>query len=310
MKIVSWTNNFYSKYTSALNGQSADYLPFHVNETPVGVIPKYAWDHFKNFKDTFKFDADRIVISLDPSLKTKEERTARVEQVLQSLRSKSSQTCLPAILGWRDEHYVVSKSFSSPVLMTIERAATSLFGTKSYGVHVNGIVRSSSTPPHSDESSPSEVYMWIGRRSKTKQTYPSKLDHIAAGGLTAGMPIHDVLVRECEEEASIPSELTLRSATSVGSISYCYEDELGIHPEREFCYDLILPPDFKPVNADGETEEFFLWPIEKVMQELVKGDFKPNVAIVILHFLIRSGIVHPDLDPRYTDFMDGIHKCL
>ena len=47
--------------------------------------------------------------------------------------------------------------------------------------------------------------------------------------------------------------------------SYCYEDERGIFPEVEFVYDLELPEDFKPSIGDGEVEEFFCWPIEKVI---------------------------------------------
>ena len=79
---------------------------------------------------------------------------------------------------------------------------------------------------------------------------------------------------------------------------------------REFCFDLPLPLNFVPINTDGETECFYLWPIEKVQAELTKGDFKPNVAIVILDFLIRHGFLHPDLDPNYTDFLEGIHKTI
>ena len=52
---------------------------------------------------------------------------------------------------------------------------------QAYGVHVNGFVRSPSRPENASEDSPSGLYMWIGRRSKTKQTFPGKLDHVAAG---------------------------------------------------------------------------------------------------------------------------------
>ena len=47
--------------------------------------------------------------------------------------------------------------------------------------------------------------------------------------------------------------------------SYCFEDERGIFPEVEFVYDLKLPADFQPRISDGEVEEFFCWPIEKVI---------------------------------------------
>lgn len=28
-----------------------------------------------------------------------------------------------------------------------------------------------------------EEYLWVGKRSKLKQTFPGKLDHLVAGGL-------------------------------------------------------------------------------------------------------------------------------
>lgn len=51
--------------------------------------------------------------------------------------------------------------------------------TQTYGVHINGYV---------DEANGLE--MWIGRRSKSKQTWPSKLDHIVAGGQVNHGPRH------------------------------------------------------------------------------------------------------------------------
>lgn len=72
--------------------------------------------------------------------------------------------------GWRNEHYSVQAKFGQKALFSMERAAVSLFGIKGYGCHINGYVR--------DENG---VYkMWIARRSKTKQTYPGKLDNFVS----------------------------------------------------------------------------------------------------------------------------------
>lgn len=46
--------------------------------------------------------------------------------------------------------------------------------------------------------------------------------------------------------------------------SYVHEDERGVHPEVEFIFDLKLPEDFEPVNADGEVQEFKLYPVTQV----------------------------------------------
>lgn len=76
------------------------------------------------------------------------------------------------ITGWRSELYPVSTSFGEPPVMLMERAAVPHFGIRAYGIHVNGYVV---LPDGS-------VELWVARRSKTKQTWPGKLDHIVAGG--------------------------------------------------------------------------------------------------------------------------------
>ena len=62
---------------------------------------------------------------------------------------------------------------------------------------------------------------------------------------------------ECREEAGIPPDLAAR-AVEVGRIDYCMESAEGLKPDVQFCFDLELPADFTPENADGETESFEL----------------------------------------------------
>lgn len=47
---------------------------------------------------------------------------------------------------------------------------------QAYGVHINGFVRGSD----------GQLQLWVARRSSTKPTWPSLLDHIAAGGQVCG----------------------------------------------------------------------------------------------------------------------------
>ena len=39
---------------------------------------------------------------------------------------------------------------------------------------------------------------------------------------------------------------------------YKIQSERGLHPQTEFVYDLRLSEDFKPVNQDGEVDDFVL----------------------------------------------------
>uniref|UniRef100_A0A3Q2PFZ8 Thiamin pyrophosphokinase 2 n=1 Tax=Fundulus heteroclitus TaxID=8078 RepID=A0A3Q2PFZ8_FUNHE len=189
--------------------------------------------------------------------------------------------------------------FCDVPLMWMERAATSLFGVKRYGVHINGYTVSDS----------GEIHLWLARRSITKQTYPGLLDNMVAGGLAAGVGIKYTLIKECEEEACIPADITMK-AHPVSTVSYTYEDEEGVFPESQFVFDLELPLDFMPCIGDGEVQEFYMLSIEKVKDLLATDDFKPNSAMVVLDFLIRHSFIEPDTEPYYQEFVMGLHQRL
>ena len=73
---------------------------------------------------------------------------------------------------------------------------------------------------------------------------------------STGYGVWDTLLKEAEEEASIPEEIMSR-AKPVGAISYTIVNDYGTAPEVEFVYDLELPLDFVPKNADGEVAGTF-----------------------------------------------------
>lgn len=53
------------------------------------------------------------------------------------------------------------------------------------------------------------------------------------------------VVKECEEEASIPPELAVH-AKPVGAVSYTSLQPAGLKRDVLFCFDLELPVDFVP----------------------------------------------------------------
>ncbi|KAG7224289.1 hypothetical protein INR49_000532 [Caranx melampygus] len=268
---------------------------FEIDGAQVGWIPPHVASLLGRYPDVFS-PPHGGAVSLCRSLDSYGKRSEAVDAVLQALRQEESLTCLR---GWRDEKYSVMPKFSDPPLMWMERAATSLFGVKRYGVHLNGYTVSSS----------GEVSMWLARRSPHKQTYPGLLDNVAAGGLAAGVGIKHTLVKECQEEACIPAAIAER-ARPVTTVSYTYEDEEGVFPECQFVFDLELPLDFKPRVGDGEVQEFYLLPIDKVKELVSTDDFKPNCAMVVLDFLIRHSFIEPDTEPCYQEFVAGLHQTL
>src|SRR5262249_53722833 len=124
--------------------------------------------------------SDKAVV-LAADLKGFDERTEAVGRVLKDLYSTGIMS------PWRDELYPVTAAFGDPPLFVMERAAVPLFGIRAYGVHLNGYVRQDD-----------RLFMWIGRRSRHKHTYPGLLDNTVAGGLPYGLSARDCLVKECE----------------------------------------------------------------------------------------------------------------
>nr|XP_046253973.1 thiamin pyrophosphokinase 2 [Scatophagus argus] len=273
----------------------ANCFRFEIDEVQVGWIPPNVASLLTRYPEVFDAPQDGAV-SLCHSLDSYERRSEAVDAVLQTLRQEASLTCLK---GWRDEKYSVMPKFSDSPLMCMERAATSLFGVKRYGVHLNGYTVSDS----------GDVSMWLARRSPTKQTYPGLLDNVAAGGLAAGFGIKQTLVKECQEEACIPAAIADK-AHSVSTVSYTYYDEDGVFAESQFVFDLELPLDFKPSVGDREVQDFYLLPIDKVKELLATDDFKPNSAMVVLDFLIRHSFIEPDTEPCYQEFVAGLHQTL
>ena len=157
------------------------------------------------------------------------------------------------LTGWRNELYPVVDSFGSAPAFLVERAVAARLGVRAFGVHVNGFV----------ELPDGTKKLWVARRSKAKPTWPGMLDHIVAGGQPFGISPTENVVKECWEEASIPTELA-RRAMPAGIVSYESLGDRGIGRDVLFVYDLPLPADFVPTPRDGEVEEFFLMDMDEV----------------------------------------------
>jgi len=227
---------------------------------------------------------------------TVEQRTKSVMKVMELLREEGYVT------GWRDELYPVAERFDDAPVFLIERAAASLLGVMEYGVHINGIIEGP------------QPKMWMARRSSLKSKFPGYLDHIVAGGQPYNLSLLQNVLKECDEEAGIPPELTLQGIKPAGVISYEQYGGSAISKSRGegvlgrvvlFCYDLILPEDFVPVPKDGEVECFFTWGLEEIgksMDPEFDDPIKPNCYPVIIDYLIRSGAISPD-SPKYLDIV-------
>nr|XP_006625431.2 PREDICTED: uncharacterized protein YJR142W-like [Lepisosteus oculatus] len=289
LRLLRGLNSFY------LPGSSrAQCCPFVVSGQQVGWVPPVVVQELARFSEVFQTQGGSVELS--PSLGSYAERSAAVDTVLRCLREENRFRCLR---GWREEKYEVMARCCDQPLLAMERSATSLFGVKRYGVHVNGFTRQAD----------GQLTMWVARRSLSKPTYPGLLDNMVAGGVACRTTIAETLVKECMEEACIP-ECIAKLARPVSTVSYTYEDDEGVFPESQFVFDLEVPHDFAPEIGDGEVQAFYLWPMDKVKEVLVSAEFKPNSAMVVLDFLLRHSYLHPDTEPYYQELVVGLHRPL
>jgi hypothetical protein len=194
----------------------------------------------------------------------------------------------------REELYPVMARIGAAPLLQIDRAWVPSFGTIATGIHINGYVET-----------PRGLDMWIGVRARDRNVAPGKLDNIVAGGQPIGLSLAENLLKEAAEEADLSAELA-KTARPVGAVSYVMEVPAGLRRDVLYVYDLALPEDFEPRNTDGEIEAFLRWPARRAVRVARETEeFKFNVALVIIDFALRHGMIDAD-EPRYLALLKGL----
>lgn len=264
------------------------FRPFQVGGELAGYVRQDMAEAIAPYGQVFR--VSEAAVELASHLRTFDARTQAVERALSDLKTSGIMS------PWRGEMYAVTAAPGGPALFAMERAAVPLFGIRAYGVHLNAYVRTGG-----------RTFLWIGRRSRTKHTYPGMLDNAVAGGLSYGLTARDCLVKECGEEAGIPAEWAAQ-APAVGAITYMGTMPEGLRRDVLYCYDLEVPEGFQPVCHDGELEAFMLMPVDEVAAIVRETrQFKFNCNLVIIDFLVRHGFLGPD-DPDYVAIAQGLHQ--
>uniref|UniRef100_A0A803NX71 Nudix hydrolase domain-containing protein n=1 Tax=Cannabis sativa TaxID=3483 RepID=A0A803NX71_CANSA len=295
---VTDLNGYFEKIKMCNRGSEMrfEFMPFVIENQIVGYIHNGFAENLRKFQKVFKFLPDNSNdgfhggrLTLHPSLKTQEDRTRAVGEVVKILGEQQFP-------GIRNELYPVISSFGASPLFSLERAAAPYFGIKAYGIHMNGYVEKEG-----------EKFLWIGKRSQEKSTFPGMLDHLVAGGLPHGIACGENVVKECQEEAGIPKSIS-SSAIPVGAVSYMDIDGYRYKRDVLFCYDLKLPESFIPKNEDGEVESFKLIPVAHVANVIRRTSiFKPNCCLVIIDFLFRHGYIRPE-NYGYLDLLQSLRS--
>ncbi|PMS21225.1 DUF4743 domain-containing protein [Trinickia dabaoshanensis] len=243
--------------------------PLFMSAEQVGWIRETDVPSLALWPDVFEIDAAGIALAarFDRDVNS---RSAALATVIGALAGQGR------IRGWRDETYAIRNAFDGEPLAFIERAAARFFGTMTYAVHLNGIVKYADRAPQ----------LWIARRSETKATDPGMLDNVVAGGIGWGFSIEETIVKECWEEAGIEAALAARAQP--GRVVHVLQSlPEGTQAEQVFVYDLPLPGDFAPRNQDGEVGEHRLARIEEVARWIEDGEMTVDASLATLDCMLR-----------------------
>jgi 8-oxo-dGTP pyrophosphatase MutT (NUDIX family) len=281
----------YLRHVEACNAFDPNaFLPFLLGDRRVGFIRRDKAGALALLPRIF--DVDDRAVRLSAALDTATKRTAALTEASYFLAQKG------AIGSIRGEAFAITDGWLGPLLFELDRGAVPFFGTRSYGVHLNGFRREGG-----------DLLMWIGKRAPDKKIAPNRLDNLVAGGISSGYDAQETLVKEAGEEAGMPEALA-RRAWPVGAMMYRMQLSDGMRDDVLFSYDIELPPDFTPHNTDGEIADFRLMPLADCLRLVRESDeFKFNVNLVLIDFALRHGAIAPE-HPHYLALLTGLRGGL
>jgi len=271
------------------NANLLDFIPWKISNNIVGYVNKNIASKLLSFGETFQ--EENNAIHLSSRLKNSQQRTEAVADILETLWAEE-------ICGMKlNEDYAVRAAIGSPNLMTIDRGASTHLGIITTGFHLNGFL-----------ADKGQCKMWVAKRSATRGTFPGQLDNLVAGGQPSNLTVAENVIKECNEEASIPKDLA-EKAYPTGFISYLMEAEGNLRRHVMYIYDLLMPFNFTPRPNDGEVEAFSLMKIEEIIKivDSSSDKFKFNCNLVIIDFLIRHGFLQNE-DPDYFKIVNGLRS--
>lgn len=262
------------------------------------VVDKMPWT------DDFTVDHHGRTVSLKDRSDGKDTSAACTNAFTALVQRCIDQDTFSSIHGDHSEPFAI---LGAKYPVQIERFASSLFGITSRGAHLTAHTRGSEG-----------MKIWVPRRNPNLKTYPNMLDTTVAGGVPADESPFDNMVREADEEASLPAELVRQNVRSVGCLTYIgltgtgygVEEAGLVVPDIVYLFDLELDEDVVPKPKDDEVKEFTLMSVEEVKKAMLGGEFKPNCAVVMIDFFIRHGIITAAEEKDFVEITTRMHRKL
>ncbi|KAF8861834.1 NUDIX domain-containing protein [Acephala macrosclerotiorum] len=309
LDLVDECDNFpYPKDTKAHSSLTSSLYTLLHNDTPIGYITEPVFNALAKVPIRIKGELEvnrqaRTISAFNHG--TREERSKAVADTFSFWRENKT---FKILAGWRDELYAVYGP-GNEIIFDIERSGSALFGIVTYGVHMTGYTK--------DPTASHGIKIWVPRRARTKSTYPGMLDNTVAGGMATGEDPLECVIREADEEASLPSNLVREKIKPEGTITYFHirDERAGgesglLQPECQYVYDLEIPEGTECKPKDEEVESFELWSVEEVQAAMGRGEFKPNCALLVLDFFVRWGILTEENEGDYKEIKERVHRQL
>jgi hypothetical protein len=211
----------------------------------------------------------------------------------------------PQVLAGRHSEYF--RILGARDFTRVERFAATLFGIATRGAHLTAYVRG--------ESPDDEMKIWVARRSSHLFTFPGMLDSTVAGGVKATDSPLACIVAESDEEASLPAPLVQPLIKPTGIVTALNRNPRTglIHGDVVHVFDLEMSPSVPPPSPnDDEVAEFVLMGAAEVRRRMLAGEFKPNVCLVLIDFLVRHGLVTPETEGEaaYVEICSRLRRRL
>lgn len=169
------------------------------------------------------------------------------------------------------------------------------------------------------EEEAGQLSIWLARRSAQTVLHPNKLGVTVGGSLSAGETPSECVIREAQEEASLPADVVSAAIKSVGSLSYVTSSETKstsggeaglIRPEMQYIYEMKVNEDVVPTPFDNEASDISLYSIEEIRKSLFSGDWTPANACIMLDFFIRHGLITYETEEKYNEILIRLHRPL
>src|SRR5262249_52959370 len=219
---VSRPMSFCDHIRACNNFDSSRVIPLTAGNARIGLLRRDNAEALQRFSDVFTVAEQRVELIARGDIAAV---SRAVDAVVDALVAEHH------VPKWRNESFDVAPRWGATPVFRLDRGAVPFFGTRAYGVHLNGYLRRGET-----------LYLWVGARSPGKAKGPNKPDNSGRGGNGNGYGGGEQLLKEGEEEAAVPRSLISR-AISAGAVSYRMETRLGIRDDVLFVYDLEMPAD-------------------------------------------------------------------